>query len=206
MTIEKLAGPPKNLSWSPLEAQGGANFCSHKIKITVDKAKVVKTIRYKAFVSFFYGISFWALFIGVPFNIKNASILGVVFMLLLGGLFLGCSYLLFGAHKHYSFDLSRGIYFYRTDFDWLNPSSIKKVNSIDQIIGLQILREWIVGNSSGTSRTSSKSYYSYEINVVLKDLKRIHIMDHANLESIESGATQFAELLGVPLWKQDFSE
>ena len=99
MTQANLEKAPENLKWSPSNSNGATNFLSHYIKTDKYKAKVVKSTKYKAFISFFYGIGLWAILLGIPFNIRNSNLASVIFMLLLGSMFLGGAYFLFGTNK-----------------------------------------------------------------------------------------------------------
>ena len=73
-----------------------------------------------------------------------------------------------------------------------NRDEIKDHAELDQIHALQILSEYIRGNKS--------SYYSYEINLVLKDGRRVHVVDHGNIHQIREDAAKIGEFLGRPVW------
>jgi hypothetical protein len=54
-----------------------------------------------------------------------------------------------------------------------------------------------------TERVSGKSSYnSYELNLVLKDGKRINVMDHGDQTALNADAEVLARFLNVPIWKQ----
>jgi len=73
-----------------------------------------------------------------------------------------------------------------------NKSEIKNCTTLDQIYALQLLREYI--------RTNKTSYYSYELNLVLKDGKRINVVDHGNITKLREDAAGLAAFLGCPVW------
>jgi len=70
----------------------------------------------------------------------------------------------------------------------------KKWVALDQVIALQILKEKVTIKNS--------SYYSYEINFVLKDANRYNVADHGELSFIEQDAIILSNFLGVPIWNK----
>jgi hypothetical protein len=42
---------------------------------------------------------------------------------------------------------------------------------------------------------------SYELNLVLKDGRRINVVDHGGADKIRTDAATLADFLGVPVWK-----
>jgi len=79
----------------------------------------------------------------------------------------------------------------------------KNAVPLEQIHAVQIISEYVRDCSRRTGRTSSTrrtSYYSYEINLVLKDGARINVVDHGNLGRIQQDSRQLGEFLGVPVW------
>jgi len=192
---------PVKLGWSLLKRGEGNSFCTHVIKIKKQKAKVRRTVSYFLFVNFFYGVGLLALLVFLPLNLYSGSLEGALFMLLFGSLFFGVAHLLFGNQKLFQFDKNRGLYSYNNQFKKLNPTAVAEVFPIEEIAGLQILKEWISGSGSSSNRPA-KSYYSYELNLVRKNMERINIMDHGDLPSIERSAKDLADFLGVPVWSK----
>ena len=60
------------------------------------------------------------------------------------------------------------------------------------IHALQLLSEFVSG--------SKNSYYSYELNLVLNDGRRINVVDHGNLERLRSDANTLSQFLDKPVW------
>lgn len=92
------------------------------------------------------------------------------------------------------FDKSVG-YFWKgrkSPQDVSDTSSIKKIARLEEIHALQLISEYISGSKS--------SYYSYELNLVLKDGRRIAVIDHGNLKSLREDAKRLSEFLGKPVW------
>ena len=63
---------------------------------------------------------------------------------------------------------------------------------LEFIHALQIVAEFISGKNA--------NYYSYELNLVLKNGNRINIIDHNNKGRIDREAKVLSEFLGVPVW------
>ena len=57
---------------------------------------------------------------------------------------------------------------------------------------LQLLSEHVSGNDS--------SYYSYELNLVLEDGRRLSVVDHGDCEQLREDAQLLSQLLGKPVW------
>jgi hypothetical protein len=57
---------------------------------------------------------------------------------------------------------------------------------------LQLIREYI--------SSAKSSYYSYEINLVIEEGKRVNVVDHGNLEQIRKDAGTLSRFLGCPVW------
>ncbi|MDA3885592.1 MAG: hypothetical protein PF638_08370 [Candidatus Delongbacteria bacterium] len=73
-----------------------------------------------------------------------------------------------------------------------NIDSIKVHAELDQIHAIQILSEYC--------HTDKSHYYSYELNLVLKDSSRINVIDHGNLIKLREDANTLAGFLEVPIW------
>ncbi len=69
---------------------------------------------------------------------------------------------------------------------------IKYFTELANIHALQIISEYCSGNKS--------SYYSYELNLVLKNGSRINVVDHGNLTKLREDAQTLSAFLGKPVW------
>ncbi|MGD9320846.1 MAG: hypothetical protein PVH99_12810, partial [Desulfobacteraceae bacterium] len=47
---------------------------------------------------------------------------------------------------------------------------------------------------------SKRSYYSYELNLVLRDSKRTNVMDHGDYEKLREDAQTLSQFLEKPVW------
>lgn len=63
---------------------------------------------------------------------------------------------------------------------------------LEHIHALQIVAEFISGKNAG--------YFSFELNLVLKNGKRINIIDHSKKEKLDRDARLLANFLKIPIW------
>lgn len=61
-----------------------------------------------------------------------------------------------------------------------------------EVHALQLLKEHVRGNKS--------SYWSYELNLVLRDGRRINVVDHGNVKRLREDAARVATFLGCKVW------
>lgn len=74
--------------------------------------------------------------------------------------------------------------------------------TFNNIYGLQILKD-IEFTEIGTGATRRKQYYDvYELNLVLKNNRRINILCHSNLEQLLIDANKLSSLLNIPLMNE----
>ncbi|MBT4819108.1 MAG: hypothetical protein HON70_25600 [Lentisphaerae bacterium] len=75
---------------------------------------------------------------------------------------------------------------------------------LEDIHALQIISEYCriksADTSGSTSRTTTRAFFSHELNLVLEDAKRINVIDHGNLTKLRKDAQALAEFLEKPLW------
>lgn len=74
----------------------------------------------------------------------------------------------------------------------LGNKSVKIAAMLENIHAIQLLSEYC---NKGKTR-----FYSYEINLVLKDGDRINVVDHGNLKKVKRDAQKLSTFLGKPLW------
>jgi hypothetical protein len=75
--------------------------------------------------------------------------------------------------------------------------SVKEHCRLSDIHAIQLLQEYV---STSSSSGSSSRYYSYELNLVLKDGNRLNVVDHGKLSLIRTDAEQLGQFLNVPVW------
>lgn len=72
------------------------------------------------------------------------------------------------------------------------PDAGKRACRLTEVHALQLLKEHVRGNKS--------SYWSYELNLVLRDGRRINVVDHGNVERLREDASRVASFLGCRIW------
>lgn len=73
-----------------------------------------------------------------------------------------------------------------------NPDKLKGVAQLSEVHALQILPE--------LCKTKNSHYYSFELNLVLRDGERRNVVDHGNLRGLLADAETLSAFLQVPLW------
>lgn len=184
--------------WSPAK-RGGTNFKTHKlVEVRMDRLEFKPTLGVYLFCGVFILFGMGAILLGIlmPGDTSTpdsqwAMIAPAVF----GVLFAGVG---FGMYYYFSiprvFDKTLGVYWRgrkepRHYAD--NPESGKGAR-LNDIHAIQLLKEYVSGDKS--------SYYSYELNLVLKDGSRLNVVDYGNRKKLEVAAKKLAEFLGRPIW------
>ncbi|MBU4486561.1 MAG: hypothetical protein KKD38_06495 [Candidatus Delongbacteria bacterium] len=184
------------IEWSPA-ARGGANFRTHKlVQININRIEFKAGLFLKFFAGSFtlFGIMFATI---IPFVILKQQDVNPLFMiipLLFGSIFALIGYFIY----KYScsprvFDKGMGFYWKGSEEpnQMINPEYQKYIK-LNEIHAIQLISEWVRGNKT--------SYTSYELNIVMKDKRRINVIDHGNLKSIREDTSSLAEFLNVPVW------
>lgn len=190
----------EEVEWTPL-APGGASFKTNTLsKINVYryefKASVGALIFYWTFIIVGLGVAIGAFFAGDPGEVeRNSPAIGP---LIFGAIFSAVGVLMLTSQsKPITFDKGQGL-FWRGK----NPPTSMRINhekkpqwaNLPDIHALQIIKEYCRGSNR------SRGYYSYELNLVLNDGSRIHVIDHGKYGHLKRDAEILAEFLNVPLW------
>lgn len=104
------------------------------------------------------------------------------------------------------FDKRRGRFWNAWRGTGLSAAS-RASGSIDEIHALQMIGRYLPRqvHRRGPGRTSiSGGFTRYELNLVLKDGSRLHLMAHGHGDSLRRDAEKLASFLGKPLWEYDF--
>lgn len=186
--------------WVPA-AKGGANFRTHRLKHTGPRRAEFRVTG--GFVAFF--VVFTLIGLGVSLGFGAGALAGLrsgslwsLFMIvpiLIGGGFAAIGVWMGWVHGAPAvFDKQRGEYWKGrvSPAEASNRHTIRERVPLDHIHALQLLRERCTGNDA--------SYYSYELNLVLKDGTRMNVVDHGNRERLRRDAEELAKFLGRPLW------
>jgi len=184
------------IEWTPA-TRGGTNFRTHRfVQTDFSRVEFRASVMAKLFPLLF---AVGGIVCGVGYSIQTGpalfSHLSDIVPVLVGILFIFVGSILFWTSTTpIVFDMGVG-YFWKSrksPQDVLEVSSLKKCARLDQIHAIQLVSEWVRG--------SKTSYYSYEINLVLEDTRRMTVIDHGNLKRIREDAGRLSEFLGKPVW------
>jgi len=182
--------------WTPLKP-GGTNFATHRLLREGDRLefKISPGARIFSLVFLLAGLGLLAGF-AVPLALRSplvfreqdiGGLVGLVFAVV--GWFL---------HRHFNrpvvFDRRSG-YFWKGKIppdQLVSREAPKDSCPLKEIHALQVIAERVRGDKS--------SYWSYELNLVLKDGRRLNVVDHGSIEVIRTDAAAVADFLQIPLW------
>lgn len=185
-------------AWTPLK-KGGTNFRTRKLVFAAPhRIEFRPSVGAYLFGGIFFGIGL-GLVIGFPTAIFLEAIEFDWGLLI--PMFVGATFTVIGAVMLYVFtrpvvlDAQLG-YFWRNAEEpegfVIRDEEDEKYVAIPRIRAIQIIREYCSGNKS--------SYYSFEINLVLDDGRRVNVIDHGNHQAVRQDADTLAQLLEVPVW------
>lgn len=184
--------------WGPLKG-GGSNFQTKRIKIISEqRIQFVPTIGMLIFASIFFVVGIGSAFI--PFFMEKDNVIGDIetamyVPLIFGGIFASVGgALLYSSTRPIVFDKTQD-YFWKSRKEareLFNPEREKNFTQLEKIYAIQVIPELV--------RSKDNSYYSYELNLILKDAQRVNVLDHGNLEKIRSSAETISKFLNVPAW------
>ena len=184
------------VEWTPLRP-GGTNFCTHRLVSTdPQRWEFRATVGALVFYWLFIGTGA-AVLLGVcPFLILSRGIGPESVATAIGGavfLCIGLLMLKLGTTP-VVFDKRHGWFWRgrRRPYEVFDPRELKNCARIEDIHALQLVSEYCRGSKS--------SYYSYELNLILRDGSRLNVVDHGNLRRLREDAGRLAAHLGKPLW------
>ncbi|MDX1680821.1 MAG: hypothetical protein R3242_08830 [Akkermansiaceae bacterium] len=188
----------EQIDWTPLKP-GGTNIKTHKLrKIHAQRMEFRCSLSMLLFGGIFFLLGVGVLIGAIIafFNRTPDTPRGIFVFLPLFGLIFGAVgfFMLRGALAPRVFDLAHGYYCRdrKKPEHAFDPSTITDHVRLTEIHALQLLSEYCRGDKS--------SYYSYELNLVLKDGSRINVVDHGGRSAIQRDARTLSEFLGKPLW------
>lgn len=179
--------------WGPL-IKGGANFCTSKL-VQID-ANTMKS-KATAGVIFFFSVFLMVVsgvLAGILVSPRSATptlliiILSIIILVGITGLY--------SVTRPVIFDKNKGVFTKgRETTDNIEiPEHSKKFALLNNIHALQLLASFNPGSNN------SRPYYSYELNLVLHDGKRINVIAHGGLKQIRADAKSLSGFLSVPVW------
>jgi hypothetical protein len=185
-------------SWMPAKG-GGANFRTRKlVTVTPNRIEFRASMGAKIFFGSFLlggigvavGVSAFHFSTGTfPFSPDTVLPLfaGIGFAVV-----GGC--LLYFGTAPIVFDKSRGFFWKgrKAREGVFDSNSLKHFAGLEDIHALQLISEYCRG--------SKRSYYSYELNLVLRNGRRINVMDHGDCEKLREDAQTLSQFLERPVW------
>ena len=168
---------------------------------TEHKLVIKKTTWAKVFALLFLLPGILTLYIGSRYCFFEGQTLDGSLMMTWGALFAGVGlFLLTRGHK-LSINKRKGLYRQSREFNLFSFVKPKQSGKITDIYALQLISEQI---NSRSNNGGAQSFTSFELNLVLKDGTRIHIMDHGNGKDVENSAKILSEFLNVPILKAHY--
>ncbi|HOB20671.1 MAG TPA: hypothetical protein PK830_07515 [Candidatus Atribacteria bacterium] len=173
--------------WTPLST-GASNFATHKLKRV--SAERLEYRPAAPTIALFLIFPIAGILLLLYTFLKEMSSLGLILGLAftVGGLLL-----LYYQTAPYVFDKQEGLYYKGRNAKDKQPDieNPKKTVPLDSIYAVQILEKVVYSNNS---------YYAYDINLVLKNKKRMLFISHTKKDRIKEDAREIADFLGVPVW------
>ncbi len=185
-------------SWTPLKS-GGSNFKTHKlVQVNSNRIEFKASLGAKLFYFIFFIAGIGAMiafsypkFESGDFGINMESIMPLL---------IGLGFMIAGGVMLY-FGTTPIVFDKRNKSFWKGRKSpnmvyrkkeLKTYVSLKDIHAIQLISEYISGNKS--------SYYSYELNLVLKNARRINVIDHGSKTKIRENAQTLSKFLDVTVW------
>ncbi len=187
-----LSNIESKIDWSPLKS-GGANFKTHKL-VEISSQR----IEYKASVG---SIIFGSIFLLVGLGVSSTSFLeGFSIFLFIFGLAFAIVgvFILKSALNQIVFDKTEGFFWKgkKTPSMVADISELKVATKLDEIYGLQVIKEYV---KSRSDKGRDTSYYSYEINLILNSGERLNVVDYGNANAILEDASKISKFLNKPV-------
>ena len=183
--------------WTPAKG-GGASFRTHKLAAMgpnrIEFRASIGAILF-SLVFLLLGLVIFAALSASWFS-GSASLVdpGLFVPLLMSLIFIALGvYMLSVGTAPIVFEKGRGVFWKgrKGPDEAIDSGNRRNFVRLDQVHALQLIAEYISGKNS---------FYSYELNLVLEDGKRVCVVDHGNLDKIREDAKALALFLGRPLW------
>jgi hypothetical protein len=174
-------------SWEPLVG-GGANFRTRNlVTVSSDRLEFPASLGMKAFGGVFALIGLVSVGVGATVGSWIAVLAGAIFAAVGIVLFRsGTSPVVFDK-RHGAFWKGR-----TAPYETRRHGDLEHYAELAEVHALQILPEYVRGNKS--------AYTSYELNLVLRDGRRLNVVDHGDYESLRGHAETLSVFLDRPVW------
>ncbi len=185
------------IEWKPLR-KGGTNFRTHKlIQISPDRIEFVATLGAKLFALLFVLMGGFLLAVISFTNLMQQTAdteRTFLFPVAMGLLVcVGGGIYLYRTVTPIVFDKQTGRFWKGRNEPGLTMPIGANDAALGEIRALQIVSEYCSGGKNS-------NFYSYELNLVLADARRLSVMDHGNLPSLQGDTALLSTFLNVPVW------
>lgn len=175
---------------------GGSNFGTHRLKeVSKDRLAFKATLGAQAFGGIFGLMGLGMLGVGIAgfFGFMGGE--GSWILALIGLIFTLSGYgIIRSFTKPLVFDRQTGLFWSGKAPEDRNGTHGSDWARLDAIEGIQLLAEQVSGSES--------SYHSYELNLILPEGARVHVVDHGNASRMREDAEKLSYFLGVPIYDQ----
>ena len=170
-------------SWKPANRGGFSARGSELVEVAPGRLEFQPTLLSRAFgigplllgLFFLFGVESWPLLL--------RGIGGIVFL---------------GVGTIFTYQTLRTLAFDASTGNFHSGYPLKKETfPLASIHALQLVSEFVVNSNPSGHFTR---FYSYEINLVLKNGRRVNVADHGDLPSLRADADTLANFLEVPVW------
>ncbi len=182
--------------WSPVK-RGGTNFQTRKLVKVNPYRLEFRATGFAIFIYSLFSVSGVGLLIGCSVSKYQSNQLpfGINIILLIAGLIftvLG-SVMLYSGTSPVVFDKTKSFFWKgrKTPEHGLDSKTSTHVARLNDIHAFQLISEYCSGKNP---------YYSYELNIVLKDGTRINVVDHGNKTKLKHDALSLSAFFNKPLW------
>lgn len=173
---------------------GGASFKTHDSTNKNGVFKFVPSVKFAFYTamylilagaSYYGGMALWPIDNGL--SVIGFLLLGSTLVFLIVFLYFLKDYLI-----SFVFSKKRG-YYYKgyVNIKYLRHNKVE----LEDIVAIQILGE--------ITTEQIAPFNSFEINLVLKDSERVHVIDHSHLKSIIEDVNDLSIFLNVPIWTNE---
>ena len=182
--------------WSPLR-RGGTNFGTHYLDQSQRNLMIFKPTKgAMIFIGIFGMIGVLGVIIPIIvfLNGDKSNWPLLLFGFVFGGLFTTASYFLnkFMAEQRVFDNFYREYYKGKIKPKELIIDEKNPLISLTDVVAFQIIKESI--------KSKNNRYYSYELNLIMKDASRINVIDHGKIKQMRIDADILAKQLGIPVW------
>ncbi len=179
-----------NEIWESIASEGSNFYTQRLVKYSNGLIKVRPTVKQILFNLRFVWSGLFALLVAFGLFIVLENYISIL-PALIGGTFLWFGVHNMGQRDIVSFDLDTAQFSKKEEDE-------NRVIPFSQIHGLQLIEEY--NRDSRINIADSYMYYSYELNLILKNADRVNIMSHGDKNEMIKDAKMLAAYLSVPIW------